>query len=84
MANRSAAAVAGSASAGWHHSSAFDPSASPYGSYHGMMPSPSGSRITIASRSPMPAANPSIHASYSACVVAPPAENWAQSRNGML
>ena len=49
-----------------------------------MMPSPSGSRITIASRSPIPATNPSIHASYSACVVAPPAENWAQSRNGML
>ena len=38
----------------------------------------------MARRLPMPAANPSIHASYSARVVAPPAENWAQSRNGML
>ena len=38
----------------------------------------------MAWRLPMPAANPSIQASYSARVVAPPAENCAQSRNGML
>ena len=79
ISKRSAAAVAASASAGWHHSST--PSTVVY---HGMMPSPSGSRITTASLLPMPFANPSIQAVYSATLVAPPAEYWAQSRNGRL
>src|SRR6187549_528709 len=49
-----------------------------------MMPRPSGSTITTAWASPTPRANASIQASYSAGDVAPPAENWAQSRYGML
>src|SRR5215212_5652792 len=32
----------------------------------------------------MPVAKPSIQRLYSWTLVAPPAENWAQSRNGML
>ena len=67
MAKRSAAAVAGSASAGWHQS--WLPLIVVY---QGMMPSPSGSSMTAASWSPMPLANASIHASYSATEVAPP------------
>src|SRR5215471_2658987 len=51
---------------------------------YGMMPRPSGSTMTRAFPEPIPATNPSIHASYAAVSVAPPAEYCAQSRKGML